>query len=158
MRGRPNVRPEEEADKRTVLLHEVSYTKRPRFSDEDVEVCEKDDILFIRDDTSCCHKDWDDGIVQAQGSVHWDNGGGLGTEHVSTHFATDLGLVPFVRLLKRLKQEDVNGEVAVSGSAASLGKQLQTPKLNGVVDNSNSEEAAPPPEDIIERYLSKDPR
>merc|ERR1719412_1080384 len=93
-------------DKVTVLTTKESYTKRPRFTEEDVEVIDKDETLFVHGDD----KGWDtEGALMAQGSTHWDNGGGNSSDHIVTHFGADLDLVPFVRLLKdlrpKLKQE-----------------------------------------------------
>lgn len=93
-------------DKVTVLTTKESYTKRPRFAEEDIEMVDKDDTLFVHGDG----KGWDtEGALMAQGSTHWDNGGGNSSDHIVTHFGADLDLVPFVRLLKdlrpKLKQE-----------------------------------------------------
>lgn len=145
--GRPNLRLAEEADKQTVLSNKGLFHKRPRFSDEDVEVLDKDETLFIRDGAEAdSHKDWDDGIIQAQGPSHWDNGGGLGTEHISTHFGSDLGLVPFVRLLKTLKKDSKKPEV--KEEVVEVSKKVEI-KENGTATGDVTNEEVP--EDIIDR-------
>ena len=132
-------------DKVTVLTTKESYTKRPRFADEDVEVVDKEDALFVRDGL----RDWDnEGLLMAQGSTHWDNGGGNTTDHIVTHFAADLGLVPFVRLLKnlgpQLKQEkttaDTKNDNKRSSSNKHSKKQDQLPKVNGEIKIEDSSE------------------
>ena len=123
-------------DKKTVLVNKTSYTKRPRYSEEDVEVIESDKKLFMNDED----KEWDDGLLMTQGQSLWDNGGGNCTDHISTHFASDLGLVPFVRLLKDLGKKTV----------------IEKPKENGIkkepleeVEKNGPEVAKE--EDIIDR-------
>merc|ERR1712223_2087923 len=129
-------------DKSTVLVNKTSFTKRPRFSDEDVEVIDRDETLFVNDD----ERDWDDGILMTQGVALWDNGGGRSTEHIATHFASDLGLVPFVKLLKdlgsQLKKEAVEAEASEttatsSSSTCSKSKPKENaPKKNGIAGSS----------------------
>ena len=150
-------------DKYTVLVNKMSYTKRPRFSDEDVEVVNKDDSLFIHDH----EKDWDDGLTTAHGRSLWEAGGGRSTDHISTHFASDLGLVPFVRLLKDLGNNknksklDIKNNENASTHKIKLEKQpnneemISKPKENGIANNSksdsNNDEVEEPPEDIIDK-------
>lgn len=112
-------------DKSTVLINKTSYTKRPRFSDEDVEVIDRDETLFVNDD----ERDWDDGVLMTEGVALWENGGGRSTDHIATHFASDLGLVPFVKLLKdlgsQLKKEPLDESAAATNSKSK-------PKENGI--------------------------
>jgi AT-rich interactive domain-containing protein 1 len=149
-------------DKVTVLTQSESYTKRPRFAEEDIEVVDKDDTLFVHGDD----KDWDtEGALMAQGSTHWENGGGNSSDHIVTHFGADLDLVPFVRLLKdlrpKLKQEqdritdeaNTTKNVLLSKSnaknnnnkkLASSDIKVHHPKVNGEIkiENENSETSA----------------
>lgn len=138
-------------DKSTVLVNKTSYTKRPRFSDEDVEVIDRQETLFVNDDD----KDWDDGVLMAQGSVLWDCGGGQGTDHIATHFASDLGLVPFVRLLKdlgcKLKQEKDPDLTAAEVTNADNATVVDKPKENGLPAKEDKAEQEEPKEDIIDR-------
>lgn len=146
-------------DKVTVLTCKQSYTKRPRFADEDIEEIDKDEQLFVRDEGP---KDWDgEGLLMAQGSTHWDNGGGNTTDHIVTHFGADLGLAPFVRLLKdlgtKLKQEPPEEENNTNVSKTKKGSpsknntkptrsssrnklDQQQPKVNGEVKIEPSSE------------------
>lgn len=126
--------------KSTVLTNKTSYTKRPRFSDEDVEVIDRDETLFVNDND----KEWDDGLLTAQGRTLWEAGGGNSTDHIATHFASDLDLVPFVRLLKDLGSQ-------LKKDPKELGKQEPLPKENGIKSEESTEENVEPPEDIIDR-------
>ena len=123
-------------DKITVLTCKQSYTKRPRFADEDVEEVDRQDALFVRDDGP---RDWDgEGQLMAQGSTHWDNGGGNSTDHIVTHFGADLGLAPFVRLLKdlgpKLKKEQPDDQQ----SAANAANVVKTTKKGGSPTKNNN--------------------
>jgi len=138
-------------EKLTVLSGE-SFTKRPRFHEEDVEVIDRDETLFIEDDV----KEWDDGISDLH-SCHWDNGGGFPTDHIATHFASDLGLVPFVRLLKdlrpQIKQESSEIEETVVQKEKQQPKKepaKEIPKVNGE-HHDTSEEDQEEKEDIIDK-------
>lgn len=77
----------------------VDYTKRPRFSEEEVEVDMQENALFVSDDV----RSWDpfQDAVEVS-SIQWAMGGGNSTEHVVPPFVGDMGVVPFVRLLKEL--------------------------------------------------------
>jgi len=140
-------------DKSTVLVNKTSFTKRPRFSDEDVEVIDRDETLFINDD----ERDWDDGVLQTQGVALWENGGGRSTDHIATHFASDLGLVPFVELLKdlgsQLKKEPEESETETKATTAAKSK----PKENGIAASaagsikSEPVDGEEPEEDIIDK-------
>lgn len=75
-----------------------NYTKRPRFNDEEeVEFEEKDEQLFVQDED----KEWDkvDKGMELWSS-HWQAGGGNSTSHIVNSFASELGLVQFVRILR----------------------------------------------------------
>ena len=82
-----------------VVLTSMSqdFSKRPRFVDEDVQIDEREDELFVTDDP----RDWDvtEGGFES-GMMHWMNGGGNTTSHIVTHFAADLGKATFARALK----------------------------------------------------------
>lgn len=100
-------------DKCVVLCSEdgQNFTKRPRFCEEDIEVVDRDDELFIIDG----ERSWDQKsrvIDCFSGAVHWMNGGGESTGHVITHFNSDLCMAKFVRVLKDLKigECDVNNK------------------------------------------------
>jgi len=138
-------------DKSTVLVNKTSYTKRPRFSDEDVEVIDRDETLFVNDD----ERDWDDGVLMTEGVALWENGGGRSTDHIATHFASDLGLVPFVKLLKEL-----GSQLKKEPSEESETKSKSKPKENGIADPAPAtgkiksepvEDGEEPKEDIIDK-------
>ena len=96
-----------------------NYTKRPRFGEEDVIVQEKEDELFVTDvdeedeeEGEEGRREWDescDGIRELT-SEHWRLGGGNTTRHIVAPFQADLGIVPFVRLLKELGREKKEAE------------------------------------------------
>ena len=73
------------------------YSKRPRFVDEDIQIDEREDELFVTDH----NRAWDDldGGFES-GMSHWINGGGNTTVHVVTHFAADLEKARFARTLE----------------------------------------------------------
>merc|ERR1712223_1741405 len=138
-------------DKSTVLVNKTSFTKRPRFSDEAVEAIDRDETLFVNDD----ERDWDDGILMTQGVALWENGGGRSTDHIATHFASDLGLVPFVKLLKEL-----GSQLKEEPSEQSETKSKSKPKENGIADPAPAtgkiksepvEDGEEPKEDIIDK-------
>jgi len=147
-------------DKSTVLVSKTSYTKRPRFSDEDVEVIDRDETLFVDND----EREWDDGVLMTPGVALWENGGGRSTDHIATHFASDLGLVPFVKLLKNLgkelKQEPIDESTTIGEAKANATTVKSKPKENGIsvpaaagseVKSEAVEDEEPPPEDIIDK-------
>merc|ERR1719418_50445 len=135
-------------DKSTVLINKTSYTKRPRFSDEDVEVIDRDETLFVNDD----ERDWDDGVLMTEGVPLWENGGGRSTDHIATHFASDLGLVPFVKLLKdlgsQLKKEPLD-ESAATAATNSKENGIAAGGSSGVKPEPEDDEE--PKEDIINK-------
>ena len=102
------------------------FSKRPRFQEDDVEVEEKEDELFVLDND----RNWDrtgEGIELT--SEYWKRGGGNTTNHIIAPFAGDLGLVPFVRLLKEIappKSDEVevlveNGKTDQNSDGTSKG-------------------------------------
>lgn len=136
--------PEALSDKTTVLANKTSYTKRPRFSEKDVEMVDKDETLFINDLDS---KEWDESVtVNATNYDMWDNGGGNCTDHIVTHFASDLDMVPFVRLLKNLGKQDPK----LSETPMTFNKVV---KENGIKSepNDNNEANEETKEDVIDR-------
>jgi AT-rich interactive domain-containing protein 1 len=150
-------------DKQTVLTSETSYTKRPRFAEEDVEVIDRDDDIFITND----ERSWDDGDVMTHGYMHWLNGGGNTTEHIVSHFAADLGIVPFVRVLKELgsksfkKSSELDKVKAKEAIIISYKKEQEVKENGGAhikAEEAESEQLPikkeakeEPPEDIIEK-------
>lgn len=135
------------------------FTKRPRFSDEDVELEEREDELFISDSVRSWDPETDkEGSHQHHiGSDHWHQGGGNTTKHIVTHFAGDVGLVPFVRLLKEIapkeiKKEDDDGsssacKVVMNGGLDEIKSELD----DNDKDNEDHDKKQEPPEDIIEK-------
>jgi len=92
------------------------FTKRPRFLEEDVEVEEREDELFVTDE----NRDWDSFESGFEtGMSHWFNGGGNSTDHIVTHFEADLGKAVFTRLIRdspniKPKKEKVVEKVATA--------------------------------------------
>ena len=127
-----NLNPE---DKVTVLTTKESYTKRPRFTEEDVEVIDKDETLFVHGDD----KGWDtEGALMAQGSTHWDNGGGNSSDHIVTHFGADLDLVPFVRLLKDLRPKLKQEQDRIADEASNATTNVSSSLLAKNAKNNNN--------------------
>lgn len=162
-----------DAKDKVQVLHagHQDFTKRPRFSDEDVEIEAKEDELFISD----APRAWDpetnkEGSYQHHiGSDHWLQGGGNTTNHIVTHFAGDVGLVQFVRLLKEtappkeIKKE--GAEEVVAGDDKNATKKVivngvdelksenadqETATDEAAVDHDNKSNDEPP-EDIIDK-------
>lgn len=130
-----------------------NYTKRPRFSDEDVEVVQRDDTLFVVDD----ERQWDKmkGGFELT-SDHWRQGGGNSTTHIIPPFAGELGIVPFVRLLKDLAPSD--NESSAKTSTIEVKKEkleeedTNSQEVNGIDHEAKASEAeAEPVEDIIDK-------
>lgn len=65
---------------------------------EKVGVVQRDDELFVVD----VKKEWDVHDGFESGMDQWQIGGGDTTQHIVTHFTAELGIVPFVRVLKKL--------------------------------------------------------
>ncbi len=148
------------ASDRCPVLHGADLTKRPRFSEKEFLVEQEEDVLFVTDE----ERPWDvssDGQDELS-SEHWRLGGGNTTMHVVASFAADLGLVPFVRLLKEMggkkteEQGEEDSEVAKSEEKVSV-KQHQQPAEGGEekteeeVGEKEEEEEEEEPEDIVDK-------
>ena len=118
------VKPFDAKDKHNVLSGN-DFSKRPRFSEEEVEFVEKDEELFVTDED----REWDYATRSedtAPSSELWARGGGLSTSHVMPAFSPDLvGLVPFVRLLKDMA---ASGDKTKSKSPGKKGKKSEKAK------------------------------
>ena len=102
------------------MLSGNDFSKRPRFSEEEVEVEERDEELFVTEE----EREWDyapRAEETAPTSELWARGGGLSTSHIVPPFNPDLaGLVPFVRLLKDMAPDNRGGK---SKSPGKRGKK-----------------------------------
>ena len=155
--------PPDPADKITVLSTSRDLTKRARFAEENDDTLsfqleECDDALFVTDD----YRDWDrvaggaaatdEDAVGCLGvelsSDHWRMGGGNTTTHIVPSFAADLGVVPFVRLLKQIgsdqKDDHLVEEVKVEVKAEEDGEDATD-------DHEESKEEKEVQEDIVDR-------
>ena len=103
------------------------YNKRPRFCDEDIELVNREDELFVDDgpDLDLRKDRRRDNDLILGGAEHWSHGGGASTSHIVTHFASDLSILQFVRVLKSLK---------TSSSSAKANNKM----VNGASDKSES--------------------
>jgi len=124
-------------------LQRPDHTKRPRFCDEEVELVNREDELFVDDgDDTSDAKD-----VVLGGAEHWSHGGGAPTSHIVTHFASDLSILQFVRVLKSLKSSKmVNGD-----SDRTRSEKVKDEPLEATA--APTSQAPPPPqkEDIVDK-------
>ncbi|XP_040576388.1 trithorax group protein osa isoform X3 [Lepeophtheirus salmonis] len=151
-----------ELDDKVQILTGFNYTKKPRFGLEDsgeYSVDKKDEEIFVTDEDRI----WDlseRSSYDINGYEHWRQGGGNTTKHIITHYASgDLGLVPFVRVLKDLSTK----KPLQSSSPPAPPQPLPLPRpeepspitLNGETQNSDVEDGQDHPkeedEDIIDR-------
>ena len=154
-------------DKHNVLSGN-DFSKRPRFSEEEVEFVEKDEELFVTDEV----REWDYAPRSedtAPSSELWARGGGLSTSHIMPAFNPELaGLVPFVQLLKDMASSSSSGDRAKSKSspgkrskspgkkakAAELSKEIKSEAVeegeDGLLDCKEDVGAAQP-EDIVDK-------
>lgn len=131
------------AEKQVVLtcFAEQDLAKRPRFVDEDLRIDEREDELFVRDET----RGWD--LCEGSGDVgmsHWLNGGGHSTDHIVTHFKADLEKAIFTRVLTnspnmKAKKESKN----IKSNQAKIKSEI--------VDESGNEDEVEVKEDIVDR-------
>ncbi len=145
------------ASRSVVLKCKANYTKRPRFSDEDVEIDDREGELFIKD----TDKPWDDGELITKTSLHWEHGGGDATDHIVTHYSGDLALARFVRVLKEQGREKVKEEPKEppseqqkqNGIVDALPEEEENMEVDSIIkkEEDEDEEEKKEPEDIIER-------
>merc|ERR1719229_1976453 len=111
-------KPFDAKDKHNVLSGN-DFSKRPRFSEEEVEFVERGEELFVTDEDRA----WDYASRSEDAfpaSELWARGGGLSTSHVMPAFSPDMaGLVPFVRLLKDMASPGGGGDRAKSRPSPS---------------------------------------
>ena len=159
-----------------VVLHNLmtngqNFSKRPRFCDEDIEVINKQEELFIiGDELEEVEKDlsWDASVVDCpSGPSHWLHGGGNPTDHIVTNFTTQQENNSFIRVLKESKHF-IKSEVEESVIDGDSNKE----KENGMGDNkvpsetkkepssedvklecneTNTENTKQPEEDIVDK-------
>jgi AT-rich interactive domain-containing protein 1 len=108
------------------VLSGNDYSKRPRFSEEEVEFEEKDEELFVTD----AEREWDTTVAAAErttgSSEHWLRGGGDSTSHIVPPFFADFdGLVPFVRLLKEMSPLTEKKRSSPAGKKAKSEKKVK---------------------------------
>jgi len=149
------------------LTNGQNFSKRPRFGDEDIEVLDKQDELFVLGcDEQGPNGTWDTIEVEcASGPDHWAHGGGNPTNHIVPNVSSDHGHAEFVRVLKESKHlvklekiDTVNGDGSSKHSAVGdnlvpceskkepSGDEVK-PECNGNnVDNTNQSE-----EDIVDK-------
>ena len=160
------VKPFDVKDKHNVLSGN-DFSKRPRFSEEEVEFVEKDEALFVTDED----REWDYGAEKSEdaapSSELWARGGGLSTRHIMPAFEPELagGMVPFVRLLKDMgaspgKSKSSPGkrgkksEKAKAASADGPSKEIKSEAAEedeaGLLD-CKEEVTADKPEDIVDK-------
>ena len=126
-----------------------NYTKRPRFCDEDVEIVNREDELFVADseDDEETTKPWDTSTIDcASGTAHWMHGGGNLTNHILTQFSSDNDTVQFVRVLKELKpsvklekEEDTSagGNNSISGSSSKISTGINSESKQEPTDSDD---------------------
>ena len=123
-------RPFDARDKQNVLSGN-DFSKRPRFSEEEVEVEEREEALFVTDE----EREWDyapRAEETAPTSELWARGGGLSTSHIVPPFNPDLaGLVPFVRLLKDMAPD--------KGKSKSPGKRGKKSGKSAAAETASKE-------------------
>lgn len=145
-------------DSRMVLEAGGNYTKRPRFSEEDVQFDERNDELFIMDG----QRNWDLTNEPYEGSsLHWEMGGGDNTNHLVEAFSGSLEIVPFVRILEELKPATSIKEETAGPSKEAFAGENRIPTTAGIVktepgeegaaEEANQEEEHEPQEDIVDK-------
>ena len=141
------------SDKLVVLTSFTEdFTKRPRFVEEDVQIEERDDDLFVTDNTR--HWDaFDDGFEG--GMSYWINGGGNTTDHIVTHFAADLGKAAFARKISdastikpKVEKKKVN---VVNSAVVDAFKVKDEVVLGDSATNNESLCEEEPEEDIVDK-------
>jgi AT-rich interactive domain-containing protein 1 len=94
---------------------------------EKVGVVSRDKELFVVD----VKKEWDvhDGLES--GMDQWQIGGGDTTQHIVSHFTAELGIVPFVRVLKKVDKK----------AAEQAAKEAETNEMDCQVELTGEKEA-----------------
>ena len=136
-------------DKCVVLLNSATngqnFSKRPRFCDEDIEVVNKNEELFIiGDELEDEEKDlsWDASALDcSSGTSHWMHGGGNPTDHIVTNFTREQENISFVRVLKESKHF-VKLEVEDSATDADSNKDKETVTSGNDVPSETKTEAS----------------
>ena len=156
-------KPFDAKDKHNVLSGN-DFSKRPRFSEEEVEFVEKDEELFVTDED----REWDYATRSedtAPSSELWARGGGLSTSHVMPAFSPDLvGLVPFVRLLKDMAASGDKTKSKSPGKKGKKSEKAKAPENNKATveikseaedvnegEDDSKEDVPAQPEDIVEK-------
>ena len=165
-------KPFDAKDKHNVLSGN-DFSKRPRFSEEEVEFVERDEELFVTDEDRA----WDYAPRSEDAfpaSELWARGGGLSTSHVMPAFSPDMaGLVPFVRLLKdmaspaggdraksrpspskRGKKGAAKEEKAKAASSEAPSKEIKSEaaeEVEGEGGGDSKEDIPAQPEDIVDK-------
>jgi AT-rich interactive domain-containing protein 1 len=142
-----------------------NFSKRSRYCEEDIEVINKEDELFVLP----CKEEgknlsWDRSDVECDsGASHWIHGGGNHTDHIVTNFSSDHGHLEFVRLLKESKhlvklelEDNVNGDGNSKHSEIgdNLGPCKKDPngeEVKAEINETNVDNANPAEEDIVEK-------
>ena len=157
-----------------------NYSKRPRFCDEDIEIVNKSDQLFIVGDYLELEDEennlsWDASSIDCpSGTSHWYHGGGNPTDHIVTNFSSQKECSSFVRVLKEskhlIKLEVEEADTVIGKTMADTDNTKHT--QNGTGDNhvpcetkkepssedvklecneTNTESTSQPDEDIVEK-------
>ncbi len=143
--GRPD---KADMSDRCQILTSTNYTKKARFGDaEDLVVDERDDDLFVTDEA----RTWDSSTKgqDVLDSERWRLGGGNTTCHIVPTMEADLGIVPFVRLLKDLGKKSA----AVKAEAVEVKEEPLESKGDADVDEEEETKKEETAEDVVERIL-----
>jgi len=141
------------------VLSGQDYTKKGRFGDDGFFVDDRDDALFVDDESE---REWDksgEGMNELC-SDHWRVGGGNSKDHIIPTLAANLGLVNFVRVLKEERNRLSKAEepVAVKKEPAEESEANDHEVAKGdrgeedpVKKEGNRDEEEEPKEDIVDR-------
>ncbi len=125
------------------VLSGNDYSKRPRFSEEEVEIVDRDEALFVTDDVRKWDKTWATAErTTAATSEHWKRGGGNYTGHIIDPFVGEMdALVAFVRLLKDMKksEEDSKPGAVVENGPSSSSSSKKTKRGKGESKSASKE-------------------
>ena len=162
-------------DKCVVLQNSTTngqnFSKRPRFCDEDIEVVNKQEELFvIGDELEDEEKDlsWDASALDCpSGSSHWSHGGGNPTDHIVTNFTYEKEISNFVRVLKESKHfvklevedsaadEDSNKDntnlTSENDFPCETKKEASSDDVKQECNDASTENTKQPDEDIVEK-------
>lgn len=101
-----SVKPDDLVGERVRFLEGPDWSMSSRRG-EKVGVVLRDKELFIIDS----RKDWDTHDGFESGMEQWHVGGGETTQHIITHFTAELGIVPFARVLSKMKKDEPDHEL-----------------------------------------------